>query len=77
MKILVLGTGCTKCKKTVEAVAKVIEENGLDATLSKVEDIMEIMKYGVMSTPAIVVDGEVKLKGYMPTEAEIRKILGV
>ena len=77
MEIIVLGTGCAKCKTTYETVKKVIEENKLDIKLSKQEDIMEIMKYNVMSLPGVVVDGVVKIKGYVPSEAEIRKLLNV
>lgn len=77
MEILVLGPGCAKCVKTYEAVKKVIDETGVDATVRKVDDIMEIMKYNVMATPAVVVNGEVKIKGYVPSDAEIRKLLGV
>lgn len=75
MEILVLGPGCAKCVKTYEAVKRVVEETETDATVTKVSDIMEIMKYGVMSTPAVVVNGEVMLKGYVPSDAEIRKML--
>ncbi|MDH8701746.1 small redox-active disulfide protein 2 [Dysgonomonadaceae bacterium PH5-43] len=75
MEIIVLGTGCTKCKTTYEIVKKVITENNLDVNLSKQEDIMEIMKYNVMTLPGIVVDGEVKIKGYVPSESEILKII--
>lgn len=77
MEILVLGPGCAKCVKTYEAVKKVIDETGVEATVRKVDDIMEIMKWGVMVTPAVVVDGQVQLKGYVPSDAEIRKLLGV
>ena len=59
------------------AVEKVISENGLDAQLSKVDDIIEMMSYNIMSTPAVVVDGVVKIKGYVPTEAEVKKALGI
>lgn len=77
MEILVLGPGCAKCVKTYEAIRKVIDETGSDATVRKVDDIMEILKWGVVSTPAVVVDGEVKIKGYIPSDAEIRKLLGM
>ena len=77
MEILVLGPGCVKCVKTYEAIKKVIEETGIDTSLRKVDDIMEIMKYNIMATPAVVVDGVVKIKGYVPSDAEIRKLLGV
>ena len=58
-------------------IEKIVKENQLDATISKVEDIVELLNYGIMTTPAIVVDGEVKLKGHVPTESEIKKILGI
>ena len=72
-----MTTGCAKCKTTYEMIEKIVKENQLDATLSKVEDIVELLNYGIMTTPAIVVDGEVKLKGHVPTESEIKKILGI
>jgi small redox-active disulfide protein 2 len=62
---------------TYDAIKKVVDQTGVDVSLRKVEDIMEIMKYNVMTTPAVVVDGEVKLKGHVPSEAEIRKVLGL
>ena len=77
MEIKVLGSGCAKCKTTYEMIEKIVKENQHDATLSKVEDIVELLNYGIMTTPAIVVDGEVKLKGHVPTESEIKKILGI
>ena len=77
MEIKVLGSGCAKCKTTYEMIEKIVKENQLDATLSKVEEIVELLNYGIMTTPAIVVDGEVKLKGHVPTESEIKKILGI
>ncbi|WP_295940527.1 thioredoxin family protein [uncultured Alistipes sp.] len=77
MEILVLGPGCRKCVTAYDAICKVIDETGSDATVRKIDDIMEIMKFNVMATPAIVVDGEVKIKGYIPSDAEIRKLLGV
>lgn len=77
MEIIVLGTGCTKCKVTYNAIEKIIAETGINANLKKEEDIMEIMKYNVMSTPAVVVDGVVKIKGRVPSETEIRNLLEV
>ena len=77
MEIKVLGSGCAKCKTTYEMIEKIVKENQLDTTLSKVEDIVELLNFGIMTTPAIVVDGEVKLKGHVPTESEIKKILGI
>jgi protein-disulfide isomerase len=58
-------------------IEKVIKENNITATLTKVEDIMEIMNYNILTTPAVVVDGEVKIKGYVPSEREIKELLGV
>lgn len=75
MEIIVLGTGCANCKTTYNRVAKVIADTNSTATLRKEEDILEIVKYNIMSLPAIVVDGEVKLKGYVPSEEEIKKLI--
>ncbi len=77
MRIKVLGPGCAKCKTTYSIVEKVIKESGLDVELSKVDDIMEMMNYNIMTTPAVVVDGEVKIKGRVPSEREIKEILGL
>ena len=77
MEVLVLGPGCKKCVLTYDAIRKVVEQSGAEVTLRKVEDIMDIMKYNVMTTLAVVVDGEVKLKGHVPSEAEIKKVLGL
>jgi small redox-active disulfide protein 2 len=74
-KVLVLGTGCPKCKKLYEAAVQVVTEGGLDAEVSKVEDINAILGYGVMMTPALVVDGEVKAVGRIPRPDEIRCML--
>ena len=75
MEIIVLGTGCANCKTTYNRVAKVIADTNSTANLRKEEDILEIVKYNIMSLPAIVVDGEVKLKGYVPSEEDIKKII--
>lgn len=77
MEIIVLGTGCAKCKTTYEKVQKVLADNNITADLKKEENILEIMKYNIMSLPAVVVDGEVKLKGYVPSEEEIKKSLNL
>ncbi len=77
MEIKVLGTGCSKCKATYETVNKVVKENNIKATVTKVEDIMEIMKYNVMNMPAIVIDGKVVLSGKTPGEKEIKNLLGI
>lgn len=75
MKIEVLGTGCAKCKALYENVRKALEESGTSAELVKVEDIPSIMKYGVMSTPALVIDGQVKFSGKTSSAAEIAGLL--
>ena len=77
MEIKVLGSGCSRCKKALEVVNKVVSENGVDAQVEYVTDIMRVMEYNVMGTPAVVVDGEVRIKSHVPTEAEVRKVLGV
>lgn len=75
MEIKILGTGCPKCKTLYNTTKEVVDTNRIDATLTKVEDIMEIMKYGVISTPALVVDEKVVVKGRVPSADEIREIL--
>jgi len=75
MEIKILGTGCPKCKTLEKLTREVVEQNGIDASVSKVEDIVEIMKYGVMTTPALVVDGKVEIKGRVPSSDEIKKVL--
>ncbi|MDD4921157.1 MAG: thioredoxin family protein [Bacteroidales bacterium] len=77
MEIKILGTGCPKCKTLEKLTREVVEKNGVDANIEKVEDIMEIMKYGVMSTPALVLDGKVVIKGRVPSEQEIKSALGL
>ena len=73
--IKILGTGCQKCKSMTSVVKDVIMENNIDATIEKVEDVMEIMKYNVMSTPALVVNEEIVLKGRVPSKAEVLEFL--
>ncbi len=75
MKIEVLGTGCAKCKTLYENARKAIEESGKSVELVKVEDLPSIMKYGVMSTPALVIDGQVKFSGKVASVAEIKGLL--
>lgn len=75
MEIKVLGTGCPKCKSLEKLTREVVEAEGIDAVITKVEDIMDIMSYGVMMTPALVVDGQVVFKGRMPSVKEIKTIL--
>ena len=75
MIIKVLGTGCANCKKLEENAKKAVAELGIDATVEKVEDFKDIMKYGVMKTPALVVDEKVKIMGRVATPDEIKKLL--
>ena len=72
-----MGPGCAKCKTTYNVVEKVIKENNVNATLVKIDDIMEIMNYNIMSTPAIIIDGEIKIKGRTPSEKEVKELLGL
>lgn len=72
MKIIkVLGTGCAKCVQTEKAVKEVIARYNIDASVEKVEDIQKILSYNILSTPAVVVDEVVKIKGKVPSETEI------
>jgi len=75
MRVEVLGTGCAKCKTLYENTKKALENSGTTAEIVKVEDIPSIMKYGVMSTPALVIDGQVKCSGKVASEAEIIGLL--
>lgn len=75
MEIKILGTGCSKCKTLEQLTRKVVEKNGIDATVTKVEDIMEIMKYNIIATPALVIDEKVVVKGRVPSEAELKQLL--
>ncbi len=75
MEIKILGSGCSKCKTLEKLTRNIVEQNGIDATITKVEDIVEIMKYGIMTTPALVVDGKVEIKGRVPSALEIKNVL--
>jgi small redox-active disulfide protein 2 len=76
MKIEILGTGCAKCHKLDELVRATVKEAGISAEITKVEDIKKIMTYGVMTTPALVIDGKVKVTGKVPSIAEIKELMG-
>lgn len=76
-EIKVLGPGCAKCKSIYQVIEKVVRENNLDVRLTKIEDIAEIMSYGIMATPAVAVDGIVKIKGHVPSESEVKQLLGI
>jgi len=73
VKIEILGTGCPKCKKVTENAETAVKELGVDAEIVKIQDINEIMKRGVVLTPAIAVEGEVKASGKIPSAEEIKK----
>lgn len=75
MEIKILGTGCSRCKVLEKLTREVVEQNGIEATITKVEDIVEILKYGIMSTPALVVDEKVEIKGRVPSMDEIKSVL--
>lgn len=70
-KIKVLGTGCTKCKSTITLIKQVADQLGVQINLEKVEDLPQIMAYGVMSTPAVVINEQVVHKGSMPSRQQI------
>ncbi|HEC82379.1 MAG TPA: thioredoxin family protein [Thermoplasmatales archaeon] len=75
MKIEVLGTGCPKCKKTYANAEKAVKELGIEAELVKVYDSIEIAKRGMLETPALVIDGEIKIAGRIPSKDEIKELL--
>ena len=75
MKIEILGSGCAKCNKLKELVEKIVNENGINAEITKVEDINKILNYGVMITPGLVVDGDVKIAGKIPSEDKVKEWL--
>lgn len=73
MEIKVLGPGCMKCRKTEEIVREAIADLGVDAQVDKVTDILKIADYGVMGTPAVIVDGEVKCVGKVPSKEDVKR----
>ena len=75
MEIKVLGTGCPKCKALEKATRDAVTELGINANIGKEEDIMKIMQYGVMHTPALVIDGKVVISGRLPTAKELKNLL--
>ena len=75
MLIQVLGTGCAKCNKLKENAEAAVQETGVDATIEKVEDILKITEFGVMMTPALVVDGQVKSVGKLPSVEDIKGMI--
>jgi small redox-active disulfide protein 2 len=77
MEIKILGTGCSKCKTLEKITRKVVRDIGIDATITNVEDIVEIMKYSIMTTPALVVNEKVVSKGRIPSVDEIEQFLTI
>lgn len=75
MKIQILGTGCPNCKMLEKRAIEAIEQTGIEADITKVEDIVEIMKFNVMSTPALVVNGNVEIRGRVPSVDEIKQVI--
>ena len=74
-KLQVLGTGCPKCEKLTENTEAAASESGIEYTIEKVRDINEIIKFGVMMTPALVVDGEVVISGKVPSVDELKTMI--
>jgi small redox-active disulfide protein 2 len=77
MEIKILGSGCSKCKSLEEITRKVVKDNGIDANITKVDDIIDIMKYNIMITPALVVNEKVVSKGRIPSVEEIKQFLTI
>ncbi len=75
MRIEILGTGCPKCHITEEVVRKAVEELGISAEVVHVYDLREIMRRGVMFTPAVAINGEVKISGHVPSVEEVKRLL--
>jgi small redox-active disulfide protein 2 len=70
--IQILGTGCAKCRKLYEISQKVVKENNIEAEVGKIEDLTEIMNFGVMITPALAIDGKVIVSGRVPSTEELK-----
>ena len=75
MEIKILGRGCANCQTVEKRTREVVAQHGIQATITKVEDFNEIMKYHIMATPALVVNEKVEIKGRVPSESEILQIL--
>jgi len=76
MEIKILGPGCPKCQQTEKIVREAVQESGVDASVVKVTNILEISSYGVFGTPAVVVNGEVKSVGKIPSKQEVKAWIG-
>lgn len=75
MEIKILGTGCPKCKQLEKLTKDALEENNISAEVKKVEDIVDIMNYGVMATPGLVINEKLVLSGRLPSKSEINKLV--
>jgi len=75
MEIIILGTGCVRCRTLEKVTREAVEETHITATIRKEEDIVKIMNYGIMHTPGLVIDGKVVLSGRVPSAKEIKEIL--
>lgn len=75
VKLQILGTGCAKCNKLAELTEEAAKNAGVEYELEKVSEIREIVKFGVMTTPALVVDGEVKVAGKVPNVNDLQKLI--
>lgn len=75
LTIKILGTGCQKCKSMTNVVKEVVSENNIDASIEKIEDMLEIMKFNVMSTPALVINDKITIKGRVPSKEEVLALL--
>ncbi len=75
MSIKILGPGCPKCKTTFEVVKKAVEQSGIQADIIKVEELEEMMKYNILTTPVVVVNEQIKIKGRVPTVEEVKALL--
>ncbi len=75
-KLQILGTGCAKCKKLAAQTEEAAKQMGIEFEIEKVTDINDIVEFGVMMTPALVVDGEVKIVGKVPSIEELKKLIG-
>lgn len=75
MKIQILGTGCPKCNQLYQNAQRAVDESGVDAEVTKVTDLNDIMAFGVMVTPALAIDGQVKASGKVPTAEDIKEMI--
>jgi len=75
LSIKILGPGCARCKSTFEVVKKAVEQSGVQADITKIEDLEGMMKYNILSTPVVVVNEQIKISGRVPTVEEIKKLL--